>query len=86
MKFVVHHDLILDFVVIKRYEGIDNALAVEIDTFFNYDQLDFYENHISVMTGGFRYHITANHTESLATTTRIPGLDVLSNLLSCRMT
>ena len=32
------------------YEGIYNALAVEIDTFFNYDKLDFYENHIAVMT------------------------------------
>jgi hypothetical protein len=32
------------------YEGIINALAVELDTFMNYDQLDFYENHISVLT------------------------------------
>jgi hypothetical protein len=32
------------------YEGMNNALAVEVDTFMNYDQLDFYENHIAVMT------------------------------------
>ena len=32
------------------YEGIFNALAVELDTYFNYDQLDFFENHVSVMT------------------------------------
>jgi hypothetical protein len=32
------------------YEGIFNSLAVEIDTFFNYDQMDYYENHIAVMT------------------------------------
>jgi hypothetical protein len=32
------------------YEGIYNALAVEIDTYFNYDNLDLYENHIAVMT------------------------------------
>lgn len=32
------------------YEGIFNALAVELDTYYNYDQLDYYENHISVMT------------------------------------
>lgn len=32
------------------YEGIFNSLAVEIDTFFNYENMDFYENHISVMT------------------------------------
>lgn len=44
------------------YEGIFNALAVEIDTFFNFDQLDFYENHIAVMTNGFRYNLSANHS------------------------
>lgn len=32
------------------YEGIFNSLAVEVDTFFNYDQMDFYENHISIQT------------------------------------
>jgi hypothetical protein len=32
------------------YEGIFNSLAVEIDTYMNYDNMDFYENHISVMT------------------------------------
>ena len=32
------------------YEGIFNALSVELDTFHNYDQMDYYENHISVMT------------------------------------
>ncbi|CAE7456757.1 unnamed protein product, partial [Symbiodinium microadriaticum] len=32
------------------YEGIFNSLAIELDTFFNYDQMDYYENHIGVMT------------------------------------
>ncbi len=32
------------------YEGIFNSLAIEIDTYFNFDNLDFYENHVSVMT------------------------------------
>lgn len=32
------------------YEGIFNALAVELDTYHNYDQMDYYENHISVQT------------------------------------
>ena len=31
------------------YDGIFNALAVEIDTFFNFDRLDSYENHIAVI-------------------------------------
>lgn len=32
------------------YEGIFNSLAVEMDTYHNYDQMDYYENHIAVMT------------------------------------
>jgi len=56
------------------YEGIFNALSVELDTFHNFDQMDFYENHISVLTEGYRFNITANHSRSLATTTRIPDL------------
>ena len=32
------------------YEGIFNSLAIEVDTYFNYDQLDFYENHVSILT------------------------------------
>lgn len=32
------------------YEGIANSLAVEIDTFHNFDQMDYYENHISILT------------------------------------
>eukprot|EP00595_Chromulina_sp_UTEXLB2642_P001487 CAMPEP_0196765116 /NCGR_PEP_ID=MMETSP1095-20130614/7622_1 /TAXON_ID=96789 ORGANISM="Chromulina nebulosa, Strain UTEXLB2642" /NCGR_SAMPLE_ID=MMETSP1095 /ASSEMBLY_ACC=CAM_ASM_000446 /LENGTH=703 /DNA_ID=CAMNT_0042122545 /DNA_START=1153 /DNA_END=3264 /DNA_ORIENTATION=+ len=56
------------------YSGIDNALAVEIDTYHNYELFDFYENHISVMTQGFRYNITSNHSRSLATSTKVPDL------------
>ena len=56
------------------YEGIFNALAVELDTYSNFDQMDPYENHISVTTQGWRYNITANHSRSLADTTRIPDL------------
>ena len=32
------------------YSGIANGLAVEFDTFYNYDRLDHYENHISIIT------------------------------------
>lgn len=32
------------------YEGIFNSLAVELDTYHNYDQMDYYENHIAVLT------------------------------------
>lgn len=56
------------------YSGIFNSLAVELDTYHNFEQLDSYENHISVMTQGFRYNITANHSRSLATTNKIPDL------------
>ena len=56
------------------YEGIFNALAVEMDTYHNYDQMDFYENHISVMTQGWRQNLSANHSRSLATSNRVPDL------------
>lgn len=56
------------------YEGINNSLAVEIDTFFNFDQMDYYENHVAVMTQGRSLNITANHSRSLATATRVPDL------------
>ena len=32
------------------YDGIPNSLVVEFDTFFNFELMDPYENHISVMT------------------------------------
>mmetsp|Transcript_14047 Transcript_14047/g.30832 ORF Transcript_14047/g.30832 Transcript_14047/m.30832 type:complete len:963 (-) Transcript_14047:82-2970(-) len=56
------------------YEGIFNSLAVEVDTFHNFDQMDYYENHISILTEGFRFNITANHSRALATTNRIPDM------------
>ena len=46
-----HTALLLYLLHIRTHlEGIFNSLAVEIDTFFNYENMDFYENHISVMT------------------------------------
>jgi len=56
------------------YEGIFNSLAIELDTFFNYDQMDYYENHIAVLTQGRRFNITANHSRALATATRVPDI------------
>ncbi len=56
------------------YAGIFNSLAVEMDTYHNYDQMDFYENHIAIMTEGFRFNITANHSRALATSNRVPDL------------
>jgi hypothetical protein len=44
------------------YEGLSNALAVEFDTYYNYENFDSYENHVGVMTTGFRFNINANHT------------------------
>ena len=32
------------------YDGIDNGIAVELDSYFNYDLLDVFENHISVLS------------------------------------
>ena len=32
------------------YDGLPNTLSVELDTFYNFDMADLYENHVSVMT------------------------------------
>lgn len=58
------------------YGGLRNALAVEFDTWFNYDQLDVYENHISVHVGGGDNApvVQANHTHSLGSTSSILDL------------
>jgi hypothetical protein len=56
------------------YSGLFNALAVEMDTYHNYDQMDFYENHIAVITEGFRANLTSNHSRALATSNRVPNL------------
>eukprot|EP01033_Poteriospumella_lacustris_P010559 gene10559-7511_t len=56
------------------YEGIFNSLAVELDTYHNYDQMDYYENHVAVLTQGFRNNISANHSYSLATSNKVPDL------------
>ena len=47
------------------YGGMVNALAVEFDTFFNPELLDRFENHVSVMTRGFRDPGSSNHSFEL---------------------
>ena len=36
------------------YGGIKNSLAIEFDTFYNHEELELYENHVSVHTRGWR--------------------------------
>lgn len=52
------------------YGGIRNSVAIEFDTQFNYEQLDPYENHISVQTRGWREANSANHSYSLGSTSK----------------
>lgn len=56
------------------YGGINNSLAVEFDTYYNYEELDPYENHVSVHTRGWRRPNSPNHTFSLAHTNDVPDL------------
>lgn len=56
------------------YAGINNSLAVEFDTYYNFDDLDPYENHISVQTRGWRHPNDKNHNYSLGHTNAIPDL------------
>ncbi len=67
------------------YAGIKNSLAVEFDTFMNFDQLDPYENHISVQTRGFKDENSANHSYSLGQTVRaLP--DLTDGIIDVRIT
>ena len=42
------------------YDQINNSLAVEFDTFFNAENLDQYENAVSVHTRGTRFPIVVS--------------------------
>lgn len=50
------------------YGGIRNSLAVEMDTMFNHDMMDPFENHISVHSRGWREENSAHHTFELGST------------------
>lgn len=62
------------------YGGLRSALAVEFDTWFNSEQLDAYENHISVLVSGVDKEsdrgapLQANHTYALGSTSNIGDL------------
>ena len=56
------------------YDGINNSLAVEFDTFYNPELLDVYENHVSVHSNGWRRPNSAHEEASFAATARIPDL------------
>lgn len=54
------------------YDGINNSLAVEFDTYYNPGEP--YENHVSVHSLGFRSANSALQQASFASTTLIPDL------------
>ena len=56
------------------YDGIQNGIAVEFDTYYNYEEIDPYENHVSVHTRGWRHPLSSNHTFSLGSSNAIPDL------------
>jgi len=56
------------------YKNMDNALAIEFDTWNNPEDQDPYNNHISVHAGARGELISSHHRQSLASTTDIPNL------------
>ncbi|CAK9037332.1 Uncharacterized protein SCF082_LOCUS22099 [Durusdinium trenchii] len=56
------------------YEGMENALAIEFDTFFNPEKGDAYENHVGVMTRGWREPVSSSHTFELGGAAALPDL------------
>lgn len=71
------------------YDGVNNSLAVEFDTFYNPELLDVYENHVSVHSGGRRSPNSAHEDAALAATARAPDLaefhDPLVKARVCRV-
>ncbi|KAE9335289.1 hypothetical protein PR003_g13089 [Phytophthora rubi] len=77
--FVVHNDVQQELALgsggmALGYGGLQNALAVEFDTWFNPELLDVYENHISVHVSGNGGVVQPNHTYSLGSTSNLPDL------------
>ncbi|KAK1941676.1 hypothetical protein P3T76_006740 [Phytophthora citrophthora] len=77
--FVVHNDVQQELALGSGgmglgYGGLQDALAIEFDTWFNPELLDVYENHISVHVSGNGGVIQPNHTYSLGSTSNIPDL------------
>jgi len=56
------------------FEGIQNAMVVEFDTFSNHEKMDPYENHVAVFASGKRAHVSSDHRFELASTNRVPDL------------
>lgn len=59
------------------FGGLRRALAVEFDSFFNAEQQDAFENHVSVLVSGPDDSggvLRANHSHALGTTTAVPDL------------
>jgi len=56
------------------YDGIRNNLAVKFDTYYNHEQHEPFENHISVQTRGWSGPNSADHNFSLGYTNTIPDL------------
>jgi hypothetical protein len=56
------------------YGGINNSLAVEFDTYYNYDELEPYDNHVSIHTRGQNFPNSPNQIYSIAHTNCVPDL------------
>jgi hypothetical protein len=56
------------------YDGINNSIAIEFDTYHNPENSDPYENHISIHTRGWQEPNSSNHTYSLGHTNAVQSL------------
>lgn len=52
------------------FVGIHNAVAIEFDTWYNPEQLDPWENHVAVVTRGWRDILSSNHSYELGHATK----------------
>lgn len=66
--FVVHNDNAVSMgqpASGMGFVGIRNGIAIEFDTFYNPEQMDPWENHVAVVTRGWRDPLSSNHSYEL---------------------
>eukprot|EP00588_Corethron_pennatum_P010231 CAMPEP_0194273704 /NCGR_PEP_ID=MMETSP0169-20130528/6988_1 /TAXON_ID=218684 /ORGANISM="Corethron pennatum, Strain L29A3" /LENGTH=173 /DNA_ID=CAMNT_0039016735 /DNA_START=154 /DNA_END=671 /DNA_ORIENTATION=+ len=65
------------------YGGIENSLAVEFDTYYNYEDMEPYENHVSIHTRGGNERNSPAQNCSLGYTNSIQ--DLTNGIISVRI-
>lgn len=61
------------------HEGVNNSLAVELDTHYNPELVEPYENHVAIHSHGWRHTNSAHHRTAFGSSVRIPNQATVSS-------